>query len=222
MKARYSTLFATVMILIASSASAARWVIPAAAHAVGSGGTNWRTDLRIVNSDATVAAVRLYLLPAATDNGGLDRSTDLTVPAGGQLKIADVLESRFSFAGTAALLVESDSDGLVVTSRTYNLAPGGTYGQFIPGVSTRRALQPGETGHLVGLAKSDDLRSNLGFAGVSTTPATVSVTLVDRDGRELGFGTFALPPFGQHQVNDVFAAVGAPPAAAATAGRSRT
>lgn len=205
-------------LLSALTTQASEWIVAAAAHTPGASGTNWRTDLRIVNPNVTPAAVTLYLLPQGTDNGARSQHAALTVPPLGQLSLTDVVFTQFAFSGNAALLVSSAEPALVVTSRTYNeAANGSTYGQFIPGVASTQALAPGQTGNLIYLVKSDSYRTNVGFAGTTATAGSVAITLWDATGHALGARAFDLPPYGQIQVNDVFASVGASPVSVARA-----
>jgi hypothetical protein len=202
----------------ANPAFARDWIVPAAAHAPGAAGTNWRTDLRIVNPAGTAADAGIDLLPQGLDNSARSHHVSVTVPARGQLSVGDVLASRFGFTGTAALLVSSAEPSLVVTSRTFNEAAGGaTYGQFIPGVVTTGALSIGAPGQLIYVTKSADYRTNVGFAGTSGLSGTVTVKLFDASGFQIGTGTFDMQPYGQGQVNDIFGATGAPAAAVARA-----
>jgi hypothetical protein len=146
------------------------WIVPAAAHAPGAANTNWRSDLRIVNPSGTPADVRIDLLPQGSNNSTRSPSANVTVPVQGQLSLVDVLASKFSFSGNAALYVSSGEQSLVITSRTYNEAAGGsTYGQFIPGVAVTDALGAGQQGHLIYVTKSADYRTNVGFAGTTAT-----------------------------------------------------
>lgn len=222
-KSRRSTIASSLLFLLAAitlalPAAAAEWMVPAAAHAPGGANTNWRTDLRIVNPSGAAASVRIDLLPVGTDNSARSRSVTLSVAAHGQLSLVDVVDSRFAFTGTAALLVASSEPSLVVTSRTYNEAPGGaTYGQYIPGVLTTNALAPGAAGNLIYLTKNADYRTNVGYAGTTAAAGTVTITLFDANGTQLGSGSFPVQPYGQFQVNDVFAQTGAPAADVARA-----
>ncbi|HKO54815.1 MAG TPA: hypothetical protein VJ276_02990 [Thermoanaerobaculia bacterium] len=207
-----------LVVFVCLNVSAAEWMVPAAAHAPGAGGTNWRTDLRVVNPSGAAADVRIDLLPQNSDNGARSRSVTVSVPAQGQLSLNDVLESRFQFTGNAALLVGSSEASLVVTSRTFNEASGGaTYGQFIPGVSSAQALGAGVTGHLIYLSKTVDYRTNVGFAGTTGGAGKVFVRLYDAAGQSIGSGAFDVQPYGQSQINDVFAATNAPALAVARA-----
>ncbi len=194
------------------TAHADRWMVPASANVSGSAGTNWRTDLRLVNTEDSVVSVRIYFLENGADNGALDTFTNVSVPANGQVQINNVLATRFSFSGTGALLIEAPGNDLVVTSRTYNQVPGGTYGQFIPGVPTDKALAAGEDSYLVFLAKSSDFRTNLGWAATGANAGTIKVTLFNSGGSMIGTAkTYPVKPYGPNQINDIFAAVGAAP-----------
>lgn len=202
-------------LLVTTPLFAARWIVPAAASAAGAANTRWKTDLRLVNPDASRGVTaRVHFLNAGTDNSALGTSITVDVPANGQVVLADVVSSRFNVNGTGALLVDAASP-LIVTSRTFNDTGAATFGQFVPGVATEHAT--GETTHIVYLAKTAEYRSNVGFAGTSANGGNVTVTLFDANSVRLGSGTFAISPYGQVQVNDIFAATGAAPAAAARA-----
>lgn len=195
--------------LLALEARAARWIVPGSARASGTGGTNWRTDLTIVNPAASASNVTIWFLPADADNSTLPSPAVRSVPAGGQLVVPDVLDTLFGRTGGGALLVESTQAALGVASRTYNKLPDREYGMSLPGVPSSQAITPGETGHLVFLAKSDRYRTNVAFAGTAGQRGTVRVRLRDGAGALLGEGTRDLLPYGQTQINDVFQALGA-------------
>ena len=192
------------------TANADQWMVPASANVGGNAGTNWRTDLRLVNTEDSSVSVRVYLLKNGQNNASLNTFVNVTVPADGQVQIDNVLASRFSFSGTGALLIDAPGDDLVVTSRTYNQVPGGTYGQFIPGVPANQALPAGQDSYLVYLAKSSDFRTNLGWAATSVNAGSISVTLYSSAGTRIGTAkSYDVMSYGQNQINDIFAAVGA-------------
>ena len=116
------------------------------------------------------------------------RALTLTVPANGQIVEGDIVSTRFFRVGGGALLVESASAGLVVTSRTYNQLPDRTYGMLIPGVPEAEALAVGETANLVFLAKSDSYRTNVAFAGTTAEAGNVTIRLFDAAGTVIGLG----------------------------------
>lgn len=214
-----SILSLTLVALTAYSTTAAaeNWIVPAAAHAPGAAGTVWRTDLRIVNPSEAAAEATVILLVSGADNTALDRRASVSIPPGGQIAIGDVLDELFDETGTAGLLVESENPDLLVTSRTFNLAPDGTYGQFIPGIRAGDAVPVGQPGHLVFLTADSDFRTNLGFAAAGPQAGSVEVTLVAPGGAVLGSASFGVEAWGQRQVNDLFGALGAPGAGAARA-----
>jgi hypothetical protein len=205
-------------LVMAATAQAERWVVPAGAHVTGAQGTNWRTDLTIANPTSAEVSVTVFLLEAGRDNSTLERSTELVVAAGGQAVVADVLFEKFSFDGTGALLIDCSDPRIVATTRTYNLLPdGSTYGQFIPAVALADALMPGDEGQIIYLAGSSDYRSNLGFAATTPTAGEVTVDLYDARGDLLGTVNRTLAAFEQYQFNNIFSAAGAPPTATARA-----
>ncbi len=198
------------VVSLAFEAPAARWVVPGSARASGAGGTNWRTDLTLVNPGASPASATIWFLPANADNSSLPAPAVRSVPAGGQLVVPDVLDTLFGRTGGGALLVESSEASLTVASRTYNKLPDREYGMSLPGVPTTTAIAPGETGHLVFLAKSARYRTNVGFAGTTAQQGTVRVRLRDGSGALIGEGSRPLLPNGQTQIDDVFGSLGAP------------
>ncbi|HEX7676717.1 MAG TPA: hypothetical protein VF713_01235, partial [Thermoanaerobaculia bacterium] len=207
-RCRLALLAFALVTALSMNATAARWMVAAAAHAPGAANTNWRTDLRLVNPSTTEATATVYLLPQGSNNAALPTRVTVTVPSAGQLALTDVLDTKFSFSGNAALLVESTEASLVVTSRTYNLsANGSTYGQFIPGVDVNDALAAREKGQLIYISKSNDYRTNVGFAGTTAAAGAVALTLLDSNNVLLGSKAFDIAPYGQIQINDVFGAV---------------
>lgn len=201
---------AAIAAVLALPASAARWIVPGSAHAQGSGGTNWRTDLTLLNPTGQAATATIRFLPANTDNATLPVPATRTVPAGGQVVVPDVLDTLFGRSGGGALLVESSEGTLGVSSRTYNKLPDREYGMSLPGIPTSAAIAPGETGHLVYLAKSSRYRTNVGFAGTTSSRGTVRVRVRDASGAIVGEGTREILPNGQTQIDDVFGSLGAP------------
>ena len=102
----------------------------------------------------------------------------VTVPAGRSVKLADVVENTFGqSASSGAVLIGSDRE-LLVTSRTYNNAASGTYGQYIEGYP----VAPGGRGRseevrLIQLTQNANYRTNIGFANATGASSTVQVDL---------------------------------------------
>ncbi len=184
--------------------------ISAAAHAVGVGGTNWRTDVEIHNPGAAQADFRFELLEKDQANSAPSSRT-FALAAGRSARYEDILGAVFGYSGTGALRITPTSGELLVTSRTYNDVVSGTYGQFIPGMALSAAISSEQTAHLIQLSHSSSgangYRTNLGFVNATGSAINVEVRLFTGTGSFLGAQTYALQPFEYNQVNDIFAAV---------------
>ncbi len=186
-------------------------LLPAVSHAPGAGGTLWRTDVAAVNPGSEPATVELRFLPSS---GGEGLTASLGLAAGAAVEWGNVLESVFGLAADAVAsgsVAVASSAPLVAVARTYNQTPGGTYGQSLPALPHDAVeLVAGRVGHLVGLKKSADYRTNLGLASAAEEGAAATVRLLDAAGAQLG-GPLELELSGPgwRQVNDLFAAVGA-------------
>ncbi|HHQ47368.1 MAG TPA: hypothetical protein ENK19_00610 [Acidobacteria bacterium] len=91
-----------------------------------------------------------------------------------------------------------------MTSRTYNDAASGTYGQFIPGLSVDTART---RARLIQLRRGSDFRTNIGLANPTAVQETVTIRLFNAGGAQVGSDvSVTLHPFGFHQVTDIFPA----------------
>ena len=180
--------------------------IQVAARNPGLHGSQWRTDLGLLNvSDGpATATVRFY--PAT---GGAMISASAQVAAGAQSALEDVV-GQLGASGAGALEVVS-AQPLIVTSRTYNLiadaspcTPGGTFGQFYAGYTPGETLSNGESAWLPHLAESSRFRSNIALTNTGTVPATVRVELFDGAGSPLATFNVPLNPGQYRQETQVF------------------
>jgi photosystem II stability/assembly factor-like uncharacterized protein len=158
-------------------------VIPAVSRADGLEGTTWLTDAVVYNPTGTDAEVTMEFLPQANaiDAPG---SVSATVPAGQSLMIEDLVASRFFYEGSGAVRI-TGPEGFQASSRTFNTAATGTFGQFIPAVPMTHAIQPGETVRLIGLAENGAFRTNIGFANPDDSNASATIDLMGPDGTML-------------------------------------
>jgi hypothetical protein len=182
-------------------------VVPVVAKNRGVGDTDWRSELRIVNSGEHPAVVRLEFRPRESDGGGL-YSSIIEIPPGQSFAADDVVGSVLDMedaAGSLRLATENEA-ALLVTSRTYNVIDRGTYGQFIG------AVAEGTTGtaHVIHVDGGPGRRTNLGLCEVAGLPVVIRCTLLDRIGRQLGEQVLVtLDAFEMVQINNVFNALGA-------------
>jgi hypothetical protein len=113
------------------------------------------------------------------------------------MALDDVVSSPMRTSGVGQLEFLGDTVSLNITSRTYTRANGGTYGQFIPALSTFAATTLADVPQLQSTA---DFRTNAGFAEVNGSSGTVRVTLFDAaTGAVLSQQDYPVVPFGQVQ-----------------------
>ena len=186
------------------SSFAPRKHIAAVAHAPGALGTSWQTDVRLFNGSAAAANVTAIFTRAGEDGWSHFAAVKLSIAPNQVMALDDVVSATMRTSGVGQLEFLGDSDELVVTSRTYTHANGGTYGQFIPAVST---LEASMVAYVPQIQATADFRTNTGFAEVAGGSGTVRVTLFDAaTGAVLSTQDFAAVPYDQVQ----FPATGRP------------
>ncbi len=178
--------------------------IAAVAHAAGALGTTWQTDVRLFNGGATTANVTAIFTHAGEDGWNQFAAVKLSVAPQQVMALDDVVSATMRTSGVGQLEFLGDTGELAVTSRTYTHANGGTYGQFIPAVST---LDASMVAYVPQVQSTDDFRTNVGFAEVAGGSGTVHVTLFEAaTGSILSAQDIAVVPFDQVQ----FPATGRP------------
>ena len=176
------------------------------ARTAGAAGTNWRSKAALLNrSGGAASATVSYVRETSTVSAGVGL-------ADGELVAWDnVLEDLFDLSGdsSGALKVESDRE-LIVTARTYNLTDEGTFGQFLPGVTSTEAMGTGRFGVISQLTKNASFRTNIGFINLSLLPCQVRVRLYDALGVRVGSErTIEVGTMGFKQETNIFAKAGA-------------
>ena len=189
-----------------AQAGAYSYVVRTAGHTPGHDGTFWLTDLELRNRGPFTATVNLYFLEKRKNNSdAVSRTFSLAVNH--SRRLVDVLGTQFGVTrSSGAILIGSDQP-LLATSRTYNSAATGTYGQYVEGTPTSRGVVQGEVVRLVQLTQNATYRTNLGFASASASATQGVVELYQANGSKLGEHPFALQPWGADQVDYVFTKV---------------
>jgi hypothetical protein len=176
------------------------------ARTAGAAGTNWRSKVALLNRSGGAASTTVsYVRESSTV------SASVNLMDGELVAWDNVLEDLFDLAddSSGALKVESDRE-LVVTARTYNLTDEGTFGQFLPGVTSSEALGRGRIGVLSQLTKNSSFRTNIGFINLSLLPCQVQVRLYDALGVRVGsVRTIDVGPMGFKQETNIFGKAGA-------------
>jgi hypothetical protein len=196
----------TGSIAVTAPAAAHVYVVPSVAHQPGTGGTQWRTDVGVVNRNAQAAAVTVTYYGA-----GAPVVRSASVAAGGTVEWVDVVAGLLGVTGTGSGTLHVGSDvPLVVTSRTYNQASAGTFGQYYPALAVGDALAAGQVGVLGQVKKTGAFRTNVGVVNLGTSSCTVAVRLWGGAGAALGGVKTVTAAAGRWvQVNDIFAACAA-------------
>lgn len=184
-------------------------LIPASAKLAGQAGTDWRTDLTIVNLGSENATVTIEGWLRDHANPDPERRTLALAPLA-CVVAEDVLGGLFGLpdSSAASLLVESGQP-LAIASRTYNDAPEGTYGQSIPATALSRVFGVGQVAAVIGLEETSKARSNLGIVNPSDATIEVLAEFYGAGGMALGSRTYSVPARGAIQRTRVLEDVGA-------------
>jgi hypothetical protein len=189
-----------------------RLVIPASARVDGVNGSRWRTDLVLRNPDPLPVAVDVRFLPnPGTASAVPDAS--VTLPGGAILTVADVLGSLFRLeSGSGALLLTPQiGRSIEATSRTFTSTPAGSYGMSVGAVDVFAGIGAGFPVSFAAGLLGPGFRTNVLATDVSGRGAEAALTLsADTADPTAGAGLLSAPAWGQAQVNDLGAALGAP------------
>jgi CubicO group peptidase (beta-lactamase class C family) len=171
--------------------------IPVVASAEGRAGSIWRSDVGLLNRSALTNHVklRLYRSSAFFDH-------ELELAPGENRTLGDVM-ALFGKTGSGALRIFS-SEPLTATSRTYNLTPDGTFGQFLGSAAPTRGIETGESAVLMQLQENDAFRTNIGITNGWKRPAEIEVSLYDGHGAPVATISRTVPPERTIQLNQPF------------------
>ncbi len=176
-----------VLVTGASPSDEHTLVVPAVIHAPGASGTNWRTDLSMINWSGTDTAVHVRFVSA---EDGSVTDTSASFPAGSELSWSDVAVSLFGFDPAASVkgVVQIDADvATVAQARTYNLTATGSFGQHIPAVAIDDGISTGVVGVLQALRSDERFRTNIGVVHLDGPEScAVRVSLLDPSGEYAG------------------------------------
>ena len=188
------------------TAGSDRFVL-AAAHATGINQTNWRSDIELHNPERSSAKLEIALLERQKDNSN-PLKVQVTVPPDAAVRLEDVLASRFSYSGTAALRISPTSGTFIATSRTYNALESGTYGQYVPVVPFKDAVPSGKSARLIQLSHNPTLaagyRTNIGLVNPAPINIQIEIKFFDSDGVSLGKTNVDLLPYEFRQIDKAF------------------
>jgi hypothetical protein len=163
--------------------------IPAAVHAAGLAGSQWRCDVGTLNRGSSPSMVGFTLISSAGTWSG--QSTN-PVPAGAQSIFPDLV-GQFQIGDQAGHLMIETDEPFTVTARIYNQASSGTFGQYMDGYVVADGLNTGQEAVLPQLVQSPDFRCNIGVSNMGSSTARVRITLYDFNGQQVGSFEVSVP-----------------------------
>jgi subtilisin-like proprotein convertase family protein len=182
---------------IRPSTFAPRTIIAAVAHTPGALGTAWQTDVRLFNRGAVTVNVTAIFTRSGDEGWNHFAAVKLSIAPQQIMALDDLVAATMRTSGVGQLEFLGDTDALVITSRTFTRANGGTYGQFIPAISTSDSAP---TVYVPRIQVTPNFRTNIGFAETAGGSGTVRVTLSDGgNGSIVSQQDLAILPFGQLQ-----------------------
>ena len=131
-----------------------------------------------------------------------------TISAGASLALDDFVLETFGQSNASGAVLLSSDDALLVTSRTYNDAVSGTYGQLVPALPPDAAMSAVRNGRLLGLSQSSaetvGFRTNAGLTNATDAVADLTIALYDGTGHHLGDARQSLEAFEYVQIDRIF------------------
>jgi hypothetical protein len=198
----------TVQVTITTGTADDEIFIPTGAHLKGFNNVNWRTDLEIYNPGPNRATYQISLLLRDQDNSNVTLKSTFTLSQALSARYNDLLYGTFGFSGAAAIRITPVDGSIVLTSRTYNQLPSGTYGQSVPAIVRARAIGFGQDTTLIGLSHDPSLasgyRTNLGFVNASPAPIHVEADFYLSTSAFLGRKGYDLAAFEFFQKDKAF------------------
>jgi len=198
----------TAQITITSSTADTELYVPTGAHLTGFKNVNWRTDLEIHNPSAHRVSYIIALLLRNQDNNLPTLKGTFFLDARRSARYNDLLNATFGFSGAAAIRLTPIDGPIIVTSRTYNQVPTGTYGQSVPTIARAKAIAFGQDARLIALSHDPALaagyRTNLGFVNASPAEIRVEAEFYLASGVPLGQKTYDLQAFEFRQIDKAF------------------
>jgi N-acyl-D-amino-acid deacylase len=180
---------------------ATRQWMAAAAHDAGANGSQWRTDLCLLNLSTAAADVDLVF----RGDGGDSTGRSIVLLAGEQLLIEDVV-SELGMQGSGSVELSANRP-ILASSRTHNLGEDGSFGQFIGGASPTETVNAGATVWLPQLRHDDRFRTNIGALNTGAEDARITIRLFDEHGIELGSRQKRLAPGRRVQFQEPFSRI---------------
>jgi hypothetical protein len=162
--------------------------------------TLWLTNLSSTNT----ASLQLQFYQRDSASNPTASATLALAPRQTE-KFDNCVETLFGISAVAGSLRVLSTEDVLVSTRTYNLPPGGadrdTTGQFFGAIPASFAIGAGDISELQGVAQTSEFRYNFGIVETLGQSVTVRATLRDQGGATIGSRDYFLPAHGQMQKN---------------------
>lgn len=180
--------------------SGVRRMIAAVAHAPGANGTNFVSDVRLLNRGPSPDQVMVIFTPSGADGRNDFAAARVSIAPFQIVTLDDVVQNMMQSAGTGQLEIDGGSGLIAVSSRTYTRGASGTFGQLIPSADPAEAIGVGDASvSIPGLENTRAFRSNIGFAEVGGASGEVRARFYDATGKVIDDETYGIAPFGHLQ-----------------------
>jgi hypothetical protein len=198
-------LLALPIFLAAMIAGGEELFIPMVGQKQGQDGAWWSTEVWFVNTRSTTGGYAAVFLPSGQANvEGLQAEPSLDdIPPGTTIYRNDLVPQ-----GASGVLRVLASEGVLVFARVFSAAGRGSFGQGIPALPRQAGMKPGDVGHLIGLRRTPQFRTNLAFFNPNPEQGTVRLRLVLANGEVAGEESYRLAGGGYLQLDDALHAFG--------------
>jgi hypothetical protein len=188
-----------------SQVKSRRYIVPGMAELPSPFANNFHSDMRVFNGGTSAATATLTFYPIG---GSPVAAAPITIAPNTVKAFDNIVATLFgasNAAGSVVITTPNDSS-LVATGRTYTIDGPGTFGQFIPGVTSSQGVGAGEQPlQLLQLEQSSRFRTNVGITELSGLGADVKLTIIPPDGRTSAIVTKHLDPNEFFQFNKIIA-----------------
>jgi len=225
---RRFTLALVVVALVAAAPVGAQQIthsqlFPVVARTAGVGGTQWLSDLTVVNlTDSQLVVGTQFIIADQANIFDPTFPTRFTLAPHETRLITDVINTLFGYdtnikggllVTVDPSLIEVNPEGSIIlaTTRTYNTgSPEGTFGQTVPALGWVINAS-GSPSYVTGAINDSRFRSNLGIASLALfAEITVHYKVMDGSGATVVEGSKTMPPSSMSQWS--FADLGVPKA----------
>ena len=209
-----------------SASSPDSLIIPAVARAAGANDSLFESDIRITNLGAQTSKYDIKFTPSGVDGTQTGSTSTIEIAPNETMALDDIMATLFgtgtesvvgmleirplSLGSAGSSVVSGTASGpqTIASSRTYNVTPTGTFGQYIPAIPFSQFAGKGTILSLQQIAQSPSYRTNFGFAEGSGEPAELMVRVYDTKSTLLKEIPVSLKPMEHLQINSMLAVHG--------------